>query len=385
LPNKFVLASAGAGKTTMLVNDALEAARNDQTVLILTYTKKNQAEIVKKIREVNGSVPENIKIKGWFTFLLEDLIRPYQRYFFHERISNIRFNTSDPHKRNGRNILGSSEKINGQINPTHYLSNGKAHTTYISKLVTRLCDAGKSGKGRTATYTPIERLASAYNLIFIDEVQDLVGWDYSVLEYVLSSKTITLHCVGDFRQTIYQTSHANKFPQTSAQKRQWFVSKGFECENLNHSRRCIDQICVFADLVHVHQDYEATTSIAEEIPDTFKAHVGIFAVSNEMVETYIKRFNPTILRLNREVRNDLSNKVISQNFGEVKGLGFNRVLIIPTENYSNFLQGNPHPLRNAKTDEALNKLYVAITRARYSVAFLYDGPPELDNVAVWRP
>ncbi|MBX2831145.1 MAG: UvrD-helicase domain-containing protein [Rhodospirillales bacterium] len=385
MPNKFVLASAGAGKTTTLVNDALEAARNDQTVLILTYTKNNQAEIVKKIREVNRSIPENVKVKGWFSFLLEDLIRPYQRYLFCERISNIHFNTNDPHKRNGRNIRGRSEIISGQINPAYYLSNGKAHTTYISKLATRLCDAGKSGAGRNAIYTPIERLASIYNLIVIDEVQDLVGWDYSVLEYILSSQTITLYCVGDFRQTIYQTSHATKSPQTSAQKRQWFANKGFEYENLNHSWRCVDQICAFADLVHAHQNYEATTSNAQEIPDDFKAHIGIFAVSNEMVGTYLERFNPTILRLNREVRNDLSNKVISQNFGEVKGLGFNRVLIIPTKNYSSFLQGNPRPLRNAKTEEALNKLYVAITRARYSVAFLYDGAPRLDNVAVWKP
>jgi len=212
-----------------------------------------------------------------------------------------------------------------------------------------------------------------------------LGAIHSVLEYVLSSQDIDLYCVGDFRQTIYQTSHANKNPQTSDQKRQWFTDKGFDCQSLNHSWRCVDQICAFADLVHSHQGYEATTSSVREVPERFEDHVGIFVVSDGNVEAYLERFNPTILRHNRTVRDDLCKKGNTQNFGESKGLGFNRVLIIPTGNYSNFLQGDPNPLRGARTEEALNKLYVAITRARFSVAFLYDEAPGIDGVAVWTP
>lgn len=385
MPNKFVLASAGAGKTTTLIDNSLNAVRNNQSVLILTYTQNNQSEIVKKLREINGCIPDGIKVKGWFSFLLEDLIRPYQRYLFNERISNIVFDQSDPHKQNGHTIPGRSEKRDGRINPRHYLSKNKVHTTYISKLAIRICEAGKSGRGRTAAYTPIDRLASIYDLIVVDEVQDLVGWDYSVLECILKNPNIALYCVGDFRQTIYQTSFANKKPQTSEQKRQWFIDKGFECHNLNHSWRCVDQVCLFADLVHFHQDYEATTSNAPEIPAEFKDHVGVFSVSNDNVETYIRRFNPTILRQDRTVRNDLCRNSPVQNFGEAKGLSFGRVLIIPTKNYSRFFQGDSAPLRKAKTEKALNKLYVAITRARYSVAFLYDEVPEVDGVTVWTP
>ncbi len=347
MPNKFVLASAGAGKTTTLVSDALAAVGDNKSVLILTYTRNNQIEIIKKIREVNGCIPENIRVKGWFSFLLEDLIRPYQRCLFSERISNIVFDQSDPHKRNGRNIPGRSEQVNGRVNSRYYLSNNKVHTTYISKLATRVCDAGKEGRGRNASYAVIDRLASVYDFIIIDEVQDLVGWDFSVLEYITSEENIDLCCVGDFRQTIYQTSHATKNPQSSEQKRQWFNDKGFECLNLNHSWRCVDQVCAFADTVHAHQGYNSTTSNVADIPDEFEGHVGIFTVSSEAVEAYLQRYNPVILRQNRSTREDVCEGFSAQNFGEAKGLGFDRVLILPTENYSRFLQGDPRPLRTA--------------------------------------
>ncbi|MEP4769675.1 MAG: 3'-5' exonuclease [Roseibium sp.] len=351
----------------------------------MTYTQNNQVEISKKLREINGFVPAGIKIKGWFSFLLEDLIRPYQRCYFGNRISNIIFDQTDPHRRNGRNIPGRSERVGQSINPRYFLSKNRVHTPYISTLATRICDAEKTGRGRSATYAPIERLASIYDLIVIDEVQDLVGWDYSVLEYILSNQDLDLYCVGDYRQTIYQTSHANKNPKTSDQKRQWFIDKGFTCQDLNHSWRCVDEICLFANILHAHQGYPATTSNAPAIPADFEDHIGIFTVSNDNVAAYLEQYNPTILRRNRSTRNDLCGKHYAQNYGKSKGLGFNRVLIIQTENYSNFLQGQISPLREARTEEALNKLYVAITRAKYSVAFFTDEASRINSVTVWTP
>ena len=45
--NKLIVAAAGAGKTTFLVNEALKI--KDERVLITTYTQANEAEIRKKI------------------------------------------------------------------------------------------------------------------------------------------------------------------------------------------------------------------------------------------------------------------------------------------------------------------------------------------------
>ena len=55
----------------------------------------------------------------------------------------------------------------------------------------------------------VGRLERIYQHVFIDEVQDLVGWDLDVLELLLrSSMSVTL--VGDPRQQIIETNLGSK-------------------------------------------------------------------------------------------------------------------------------------------------------------------------------
>ncbi len=61
--NKLIIAAAGSGKTTFLVNQAKEI--QDENVIITTYTEANEAEIRNKF---NGHVPPNITIQTWFSF-----------------------------------------------------------------------------------------------------------------------------------------------------------------------------------------------------------------------------------------------------------------------------------------------------------------------------
>ncbi|MCY1455814.1 hypothetical protein D9M71_729780 [compost metagenome] len=57
------------------------------------------------------------------------------------------------------------------------------------------------------------------------------------------------------------------------------------------------------------------------------------------------------------------------NFGNSKGLGFDRVLILPTDSQMHFVLDGTTPFP-ADAETAQNKMYVAITRAKYSVAFI---------------
>ena len=148
------------------------------------------------------------------------------------------FDQGDPHKKDGRTIPGRSERIEDQINPRYYLSNNKSHTTYISKLVTRICDAGKSGRGSTARYSVIDRLSAIYDLVIIDEAQDLVGWDFIVLERMLTPQGPDLYCVGDFRQSIYQTSHAKR-AEASVVSRQRLRMHKSQSQLALHSRNLL--------------------------------------------------------------------------------------------------------------------------------------------------
>ena len=165
---RLILASAGAGKSRLLVGEAIEKANAGSSVLLLTYTENNQKELLKKICLENGCKPANITIKGWFTFLLEDMIRPYQRCIFPERIEGVNFNSKNPHKTSkGKNIPGTAERVYGEYNTIHYLKKGsnKVHTINIAKLASRIIKESKS--------KPIFRLAEIFDAIYIDEVQDL--------------------------------------------------------------------------------------------------------------------------------------------------------------------------------------------------------------------
>ena len=60
---RLILASAGAGKSRLLVGEAIEKANAGSSVLLLTYTENNQKELLKKICLENGCKPANITIK----------------------------------------------------------------------------------------------------------------------------------------------------------------------------------------------------------------------------------------------------------------------------------------------------------------------------------
>ena len=80
MSNRLILAAAGSGKTTYLVNEALKI--KDTKVLITTYTDANEQEIKKKFYEINGCVPENVTIQTWFSFLIQHGVKPDKRPTF---------------------------------------------------------------------------------------------------------------------------------------------------------------------------------------------------------------------------------------------------------------------------------------------------------------
>ena len=380
---KLLLACAGAGKSTRIVKEALDISNSGGKVLILTYTRSNQAELIREICRANRCHPRNIEVKGWFTFLLEDMIRPYQSCVVPKRISGIFFNESgDPHliKKGPRavRILGRKEKEFGKYNPAHFTTDNenRAYTHYIAKLATHI---HQESNGKAAS-----RLADIYDAIFIDEVQDLTGWDFDVMCALAKTGIPAFTCVGDFRQTIYDTSSTTKKPQTVDEKLYSFRRMGFTPEPISTSWRCIQSICSLADRVHLgNEHYTLTVSKVHDVPADYAEHVGIFAVRKSRVENYISRYSPTILRLNRNTEINLCEGHKVFNFGKSKGLSFDRVLIVPTPDQIKFLHGDTTAFCKAKTEEPRNKLYVAITRARYSVAFLYGDGPAIDGIKTW--
>lgn len=370
MANELWIAGAGSGKTYKIITEAIAVINGGGRVLVVTYTTNNQAELRARFVELNGTSSEHFVVKGLYSFYLEDMVRPYQGDVFPDRIKTIAFTEENPHLIPGTKFYkaGRAEVSNdGAINPLHYLTpcKSKAYSGLLGKLATLIAKRSKNA--------PAKRLKEIYQKIFFDEVQDLVGWDYDVIKSLNQVMPSSICCVGDFRQTIYTTTFGHKAPLTIQQKVDYFfVTMKFEKRSMSTNRRCIQKICDLADTIHAGM-YDKSISGVEKIPKAIDHHLGAFIVKQSQVTDYLAAFQPQVLRWSSTTGSKyLPSSLICYTFGSCKGLGFDRVLIIPPEKHRKFLGGDANIFKTDKTEESRNKLYVAITRARYSLAFLVE-------------
>ena len=344
MSNKLIIAAAGSGKTTFLVEEALKITA--QKVLITTYTEATESEIRKKIIEKNKFIPCNITIQTWFSFLLQHGVRPYQSCLF-------------PHTIKGMNFVSeqSAKYIKeGDVGKHYFDKERKIYSDKIAKFTVK-CNEKCSGK-------IVSRLSRIYPYIFIDEVQDLSGYDLELLRLLFALPINTI-LVGDPRQGTYSTSNLGKhkkFQKTA-------IVDFFDEASLNLDKdegsfsinyRSIPKICDLSN--RLFPQYINTVSGN----DKTTYHEGIFLVRKCDLDYYLSLYLPMQLRDSR--RKKVENDMPVMNFGESKGLSFDRVLIYPTEPIVNWLKNNEADLKPVSR----SKFYVALTRARFSVAFVYD-------------
>lgn len=358
--NKLIIAAAGSGKTTLLVKKALSI--QEKNVLITTYTEANEAEIKKKIVEQTGGyVPENIALQTWFSFLLRHGVRPFQGimhhklrdekigFFLTDRPSGLRYKNS----KNQPIYWGEQDFLK-----YYFTSDLKIYSDKISKF---LIECNEKTEGSL-----IDRISSLYPYIFIDEVQDLAGWDLEIIKLLFKSPS-NIILVGDPRQVTYLTHHPKKYPSYANGNIREFIDekcKKVKCEidevTLSKSHRNNLEICNFSS--RLFPEYECSQPCEDETcRSTSAEHQGIFLVKNQDIEDYLQRFDPVILRYNNSISPEW-------NFGKSKGMTFERVLIYPTQKILAYLKSGDQ----SEIETVRAKFYVALTRARRSAAIVCD-------------
>ncbi|SHM59279.1 UvrD-helicase domain-containing protein [Chryseobacterium polytrichastri] len=380
--NKLIVSVAGSGKTTYLVRQALNIV--SEAVLITTYTEANEKEIRKKFYEINGSIPANITIQTWFSFLLQHGARPYQGNLFGGNIRGMLL-VNEASGINYRNSKGIAVPFTEEKNfIKHYFAvSGRIYSDKLSKFVFR-CNEKSNGM-------VIQRLAKIFGHLLIDEVQDLAGNDLELLRLFFKT-TIKITLVGDPRQVTYLTHNEKKNRQYKEGKiKQFIVDK---CKKdcvvdevtLRHSHRNNKEICDFSSKLYPDLEPSMPCDCAE-CRNAANDHSGIFLVRKSQILEYCSKYSPTILRYQLAIEPEW-------NFGNCKGLGFDRVLIYPTEPIIQYLKDGllTKMVKNkssGKTKEKnafdIAKLYVALTRARYSVAIVYDYNDEtfIEGITKW--
>ena len=337
--NVIILAAAGSRKTEYVIEAALAVA--DGQALITTYTNENQRHIIRRIKQKVGAIPPHISVMGWFSFLITQCAKPYQQAI-----------TSEPFLIRGLNFEGRRNRFTRKSDMRYFLdTNADMYRDGVSDFVVTL-----DGKTDGAV---IRRLEKIYTHIFIDEVQDLVGYDLDLLDLLFASR-IKLVLVGDPRQHTFSTNlGARNKKYQGAGLVNWFAEREdiCVCEPRNYSYRCNQAICDFADAIY--PDLTPTKSI--DVEPT--GHDGIFHISREYVADYVAEYHPvTILRHDK---NADTAGLAAMNIGVAKGSTFDRVMIFPTKPMLNYLEDED--LTKLKARE---RLYVAVTRAKFSVAFV---------------
>ena len=342
--NLITIATAGSGKTTGLVRDAISFA--DGKSALITYTRNGAAELREKALLSNGFIPDNLHVGTWFTFLLRHFVRPYQRALHETPIRRLSF------------VEGRSAKFARKDNIQQYYL-GEADSIYSDKISQFACAIIEATGG-----LPLQRLEGIYSRLYIDEIQDLAGYDLDLLEHLLGS-SIDVRMVGDIRQATYKTNNSGRNAQFGGSRiidkfEEWRAGGRLKIDYNTDSHRCTQAVCDLADLLY--PNLPKATSLNELKTE----HDGVFAVRESDVQNYLEQFRPQTMRLDKKTKNVPGNAV---NFGASKGCTFNRVMIFPHKKLLDAIKhGDFARLGDAPTTIA--KVYVGITRARQSVAFV---------------
>lgn len=339
--NLIVVATAGSGKTTKAVRLACED-KSKRTALV-TYTNNGLDELRTRAYRSYRHIPSHVDIATWYSFVLKELVRPYRNHLYSERVDTINF------ERAGLARRRFSKGCSGY----YFSSAHRMWSDRVTDFAVRIIDETSA--------LPLKRLAAIYDRILIDEAQDLAGWDLELIQRLLGTD-IEVILVGDNRQTTFSTNHNPKHKKFRGEAIvklfDLWEKKGLAKLNYsNTSHRCCGEVCDFAN--RFFPDLPATVSSVKAKTE----HDGAFLVKQSDEKLYYTKFEPQTLQYKRSGKERLGSPL---NFGEAKGMTFDRVMIYPHAKLKDFLKSGTMTL----SGESKTKSYVAVTRARHSVAFV---------------
>ena len=351
--SEVIIAAAGGGKTTRIVNRVLTSPT--ERAALITYTQVNTEEISRKIYAQNAAIPPHVEVWSWYSFLLREMARPYQASLHERRIEGLVWC-------NQRSVPYIPQHKTREF---YFAMDRLLYSDKLSQFVVA-CNNASHG-------AVIRRIQQRFDRIYIDEIQDMAGYDLDVIELLLKSN-VRITMVGDHRQATFAT---NNSPKNSAFRGvkiidkfvKWEKEKFLKLTFETNTYRCNQAIADMADTLF--PEIPHTTSYTDKIT----GHDGVFILKSDAVDDYVQKYQPQVLRYDRRTRCGKLD-MQARNFGECKGLTFDRVLIFPHGKATRWLTSGDY----SHVQDSAAKLYVAITRARFSVAFVLDHATTITNI-----
>jgi len=331
---RVVLAVAGAGKTTFIIDQLEEISK----ALLITYTENNTRNLRQRIINKFGYIPKGIKILSYFSYIYSYCLKPL--YGYELNLKGINFIQSTPPQ-----IIYTKKD-----SKEHYIdSENRIYSNRISKMILE--------KGlMPAVLTRLERY---FNAIYIDEIQDFSANDFNFV-CELSKLSCKVILVGDFYQHTFDTSRDGNTQRRLHSCIDYYTKKikdsGYKLDELSLSKsyRCPPDICKFVtDNLGINIESHGNTFGTVRLIEDKNEIEGIF---ND--DSIIKLFYRS------------SNKYPgnTDNWGNVKGLDdFDNVCVVLNKN--TMMKYHSNSLTSLKPTTK-NKFYVACTRAKKNLFFI---------------
>lgn len=303
--NIVVSASAGSGKTTIMVKKILKKLNeisDHKTVAAITFTIKATEEIKKKSEQIDGN--NKFVVMTNDSFIEYEIIRPFLKDAFGEMYNND-FVISYEHS-------VKSSSFDGCLNTLE--KSNKLGTYHNIRRNFKFELAKKVLERSTAAQ---EYFKSKYAMIFLDEYQDSDIDMHNLFMYIKNVLLIDLFIVGDGKQAIYLWRGAQRdiFNQLE--------NEGMQRFELVTNFRSHFEIVNYANLIHNYSQFR--NDYPKEVTHVVHCRTNDYVSSiNELCESNVldKNKNITIIaNINRDA------KEISDN---LNARGFNFVFIPKT-------------------------------------------------------
>lgn len=331
---KCIMAGAGTGKTTYLLNQALDVSR-EKNVLYLTYTEAAAIHFASRVKAMRGTVPGNITVMTWYSFLLAHGVRPFPYPLPGILPRGISFVEGKVPQRRGMT----------RDNPAYYLANERGDI-FSSRLADLACKCNEQVGGDA-----VNRISDMFDIILIDEAQDLSSYDYDYISSLMHTPA-TVIVVGDPRQRTYTTSKEGPHTEETffdyAQRRQLCE---IDTNSLSVCHRCRPDVVALANAL-----FPDLPALACATPD-----------EGTYLHTLSKRerAKPPVdfleaMHLTWQAKSLPYSNCSTMTMGASKGSEFDDVAVWLTKPMSMWLNNREVPLKPG----ARAKMYVAVTRAR---------------------
>lgn len=333
MDKSVIFAVAGSGKTSLVI-DRLSI---DQRALIVTYTENNYRHLRHRIIQKFGTVPSNITVMTYFSFLHGFCYRPLLQLELGTRGMNFRMPT------NARTPLSDISRFRDGSRRLYY--NRLAKLLEVKKCV-------------PAIRARIERF---YDCVYVDEVQDFAGHDFNLLLDISKAKT-GMTFVGDFYQHTYDTSRDgsvnNSLHDNIAKYEKRFRDAGIKVDKttLCHSWRCSTTVCDF-----IKAKLQITISAKQE-------RVSEIITVVEQGQAAALHADPSVVKLFLKEHDKYDCH--SLNWGASKGIDHfeNVCVVMGTDTWKRYQDGTLHEAN----PQTRNRLYVACSRANGDLYLVSD-------------